>query len=372
MKSKICHVTSVHSAKDGRIFQKECRSLAMEGYEVTLIAPNASDEVVDDVKIIGVHCRKKDRLWRSLFFPRLLFSEALKIDADLYHLHDPELLPIALKLKKKHKKVIFDSHEFYSEQIKYKSYIPKLVRNLIAALYSSFETYVCRRIDAVVQVCTLRNVNYFEGKAKKTVFVRNTIPLSEITNSEIQFKNRNKYIHVGSLTHIRGVTHLVKASARTKGKLLLVGNFSPDLYRREVENMEEFKQVDYKGFLHRKDVTCLMNECFAGISTLLNVGQYVDIDTFATKVYEYMAAGIPVVMSATPFTSKMNDKYHFGICVNPENIDEIAEAINYLYENPDIAEEMGCNGKKALREEFNWGKDEKRLFDLYTDILIEN
>ena len=111
MVKRICHFTSVHSATDGRIFEKECCSLAKAGYEV--------------------------------------------------YFHDPELLRFALKLKSQGKKVIFDSHEFYGYQIKEKEYLPRFFRYIVGTVYMWFETFVCKRIDAVIQVCSVCGQNYF-------------------------------------------------------------------------------------------------------------------------------------------------------------------------------------------------------------------
>ena len=79
-----------------------------------------------------------------------VYKKAIQLDAMVYHLHDPELMSIALRLQKKGKKVIFDSHENYYEQIKTKQYINKFLRSIIASFYFMYETYVCRHIDGVI------------------------------------------------------------------------------------------------------------------------------------------------------------------------------------------------------------------------------
>jgi len=91
---KVCHVTSLHPVLDGRIFQKECRSLSKE-YEVYLIAPNTEDRVINGVFIRGV-VLPKNRLKRSMCLNRV-FRKMVEIDADIYHFHDPELIPIGCK-----------------------------------------------------------------------------------------------------------------------------------------------------------------------------------------------------------------------------------------------------------------------------------
>ena len=111
MSVKICHVTSAHNTNDVRILKKECMSLAKQDkYRVFIVGPGR-DLKYEKVNIIGAGSLPNRRIQRMVRFSKIVISSALKIDADIYHLHDPELLRFAIKLKKLGKKVIFDSHE---------------------------------------------------------------------------------------------------------------------------------------------------------------------------------------------------------------------------------------------------------------------
>ena len=115
--NRVCHVTSVHPRYDVRIFLKECVSLAKAGYEVTLLcADNLPAEIRDGVTIKSVDYFPSGRIKRILGAKKAMLKGALEIDADIYHLHDPELLPVALSLKNRGKIVIFDSHEEYQHE----------------------------------------------------------------------------------------------------------------------------------------------------------------------------------------------------------------------------------------------------------------
>jgi len=104
--SKVSHLTSVHSRTDTRIFLKECISLAKHGYDVSLlVADGKGDDKKSGVAIYDVGA-SKGRLDRMRHAPSRLLKKALQLDADVYHLHDPELLLIGLKLKKRGKVVI--------------------------------------------------------------------------------------------------------------------------------------------------------------------------------------------------------------------------------------------------------------------------
>lgn len=322
----------------------------------------------DDITFIGIN-KARNRWMRMFITSRVLYKEALKVDADIYQIHSPELLPFALRMKKKGKIVIFDSHEFYGIQIENRGYIPRIFRNIISKTYRRYETYICRKLDAVIAVCTISDKNYFANRTKRTVFLEN-LPDNIFLNKKKNWeKDSNSIIYVGSLSPSRGITHLVKAVGKTRAKLVLCGPFSSQEYYQEIKNLKEFSSVEYKGIVSKNEIIKLVNQSNIGVSTLLHVGQYSTIDTLPTKVYEYMSAGIPVIISDTPYAKKVNEENKFAYCINPTNIEDIADKITYLLDNPSIAKSMGNNGKNAVLDKFNWNNEEKKLLNLYKELI---
>lgn len=368
---KVCHITSAHGPEDVRIFHKECVSLARAGYEVYLVQRGESYEKVG-VHLVGFGKPSSNRLGRMLFAARRAYRAALAVDADVYHLHDPELLPYGLKLKRRGKKVIFDSHERYVEQIRIKEYLPSWSRGLIAALYDAYERRVLRAIDGVIFPCKMDGKNPFEGQCRHIATVNNVPRLEELYERYDSGapKREGSIVYVGSLTHDRGITHLVKAAGKLDCTLYLAGPISP-AYQAELEALPEYAHVRYLGLLSRPQVLETLQSCRIGMSTLLNVGQYGKSGNLPTKVYEYISLGLPVILSGFPYSVTMVEQYQFGICVDPANPDAIAEAIRYLLDHPEEARRMGENGRRAVKEEFNWGVEEKKLLALYEEILNE-
>lgn len=370
--SKICHMTSAHNPEDVRIFHKECVSLANFGYEVYLVARGKSYEK-NGVHIIGAGEPTGGRLSRMTSFAREVYKTAVAVDADIYHFHDPELLPFALRLKKRGKKVIFDSHEKYTEQLKNKPYLPVWVTRPVAYFYGLYEQFILKHIDAVIFPCTMNGKNPFDNHCKRAAIISNAAILDEFFNlySPNVPKKERQICYVGGLTEERGITNNMLAASRVGASLALAGAFSPESYRDQLATMLEFSCVDEKGELSRKEVRTLLAESQAGLCTLMNHGQYLKIDTFGIKVFEYMSMGLPVILSHSSYNDHMVQRYQFGICVDPTNIDEIAAAIRYLLDNPEEAKRMGENGRRAVKEEFNWSVEEKKLLALYEDILKE-
>ena len=367
---KVCHMTSGHPPEDGRIFRKECVSLAQAGYDVYLVQRGASYEK-DGVHIVGAGDFHGGRLSRMISYARNVYQTALGVDADIYHFHEPELLPYGLKLKRRGKIVIFDSHERYAELIGQKYYLPKWSRVLVARCYGAFERYVLRRIDGVVFPALKDGKDPFAGQCRHTAIVNNTALLSETYDQydpDVK-KDSESICYVGALDYGRGITHLVRAAARAQCELYLAGKFCPDSYRQELLSMPEAHCVHDCGILDRPAVMERIQRSQIGMATILNVGQYNQYDNLATKCYEYMSLGIPVILTRSPYNQKVVDQYRFGICADPENCEELAGAIRYLLDHPDEAQEMGENGRRAVREVFNWSIEEKKLLALYEEIL---
>lgn len=367
---KICHLTSVHQSDDVRIFLKECSSLAkISSYEVFLVAPGDSRRE-NGVKVIGVGPQPKSRLARFLRTRKKVYETALDLDADLYHFHDPELLSFGLKLKKKGKIVVFDSHEDYPRQIREKLYIPKILRNPMAYLYRKKESRICKQIDGVIYPNLEHGSHPFEGRAKKVATVDNMPLLGELYDKYVDKGPKKDFsvCYVGSLSKARGISNLIDACYLAQVPLILGGPFSSVEYEKEVRNKKSFDIVDYRGEFGRKELISILDCSTVGASTLLPIGQYKDMQNLATKVYEYMSMALPVLLSDGAYEREVINKYGFGVLVDPEKPSEMATAIIDLKEDPVKCRRLGANGRKTIKEVFNWDNEEKKLHQFYTEI----
>ncbi|MCE1157231.1 MAG: glycosyltransferase [Spirochaetia bacterium] len=368
MKKKICHLTDSHKYNDQRILYKECVSLVQQGYDVTLVAcfvPYGLKEIFG-VKLIEFPLIPiKNRI---IYGNCKMYQTALKINAEIYHIHDPELLITAIKLKKSGRKVIYDAHENYSFQIKLRPYIPMIFKNLSSRVVRMIEDYVSKRIDAVILPCTIfENEELFLKKCKKVVIVGNEPIIPNTLEFKILIKS-NKICYVGSLTSERGISQLIKAAFYAKAQLILAGTFVPQEYYNIVKQYPEFSCVDYRGEVSLEESRGIIDECYIGVSTLLNTGQYPMINNLPTKVYEYMSLGKPVIISNFKYVEKVNNSLQFAITVNPESVEEICCAIEKLFNDYDKAKELGLNGFNLIKSIYNWDISKKRLLDLYDSL----
>lgn len=367
---KIAHLTSVHPRYDTRIFLKECTSLAAHGYSTSLIvADGKGDEQKNNVAIYDVGA-SKGRFDRIRNAPKRVFKKAVELDADIYHFHDPELIPIGLKLKKLGKKVIFDAHEDVAKDILSKEYIPRLIRATVSQFYSFYERWACSKLDAVVAATPFIRDNY-RAMSIYSVDINNYPLLGELTNGEIDWSQKQAQVaYVGGIGEIRGISQVVQAMGvvQTNVRLQLAGKFNEPEVEQAAHANKGWQQVDALGFVGREEVRDLLARCVGGLVTFLPSPNHIDAQP--NKMFEYMSAGVPVISSNFPLWKQIIEGNQCGLCVDPLDPKAIAQAIDYLVTHPAEAEQMGRNGQKAVHEKYNWTIEENKFLNLYTSLLF--
>lgn len=364
-KIKVCHITSVHPPEDVRIHLKECISLQKAGYEVHLVAMRPC--ILKDTPIT---CHSFDystgsRILRFINSPKEALKVALNIDADIYHLHDPELLLISKQLTSKSKTVIFDAHEDLPKQVLTKAYIPLPIRRMTSWIVREVEKHYLKNIGNLI-TATSSIKKEMAGFASKAEVVNN-FPFQEEFNNSTVSSNRmkNTFCYIGGISVIRGCTELVQAMDLIDAKCLVAGPVS-DSYLETLKTEKGWSKIEFKGQVSRPEVSAILNSAVAGIVTFLPVPNHVEAQP--NKMFEYMSAGLPVIGSHFPLWKEIIEGNECGICVDPEKPEELAQAMKHLIDQPDIAKKMGENGRKAILEKYNWEEESKELISFYQDL----
>ncbi|OHX49904.1 glycosyltransferase family 4 protein [Cytobacillus pseudoceanisediminis] len=371
---KVCHITTVHPYKDIRIFIKEAKSLQKNGYEMHLIAPNAPSAIIDGIQVHGINLNRGDRqnrLGRMIKTTNLAYKKAMEINADLYHFHDPELIPAGLKLKRQQKKVIYDVHEDVPRQILQKNWIPRLLRTAISSVFEEYEKRAVKKMDYVVAATPFIK-NRFTSIGCNSIDICNYPVLSEFDHrhSEEEVKE-NAVCYIGAISEIRGIFEMVDSMSLVPDvHLFLAGKFASDAERELVKQKSGWKKVSELGYLDREEIRNVLSKSLAGLVVLHPTINYKD--ALPIKLFEYMAAGIPVIASDFPLWKEIVEKSDCGICVDPLNPKEIADAIQFYIENPEEAKRMGENGRRAVEQIYNWDLESKKLVSVYQTLLPEN
>ncbi|WP_373358242.1 glycosyltransferase family 4 protein [Acinetobacter lactucae] len=364
--TKVVHLTSAHPRIDTRIFVKQCCSLAKSYDTYLVVADGNGDEVKDLVKILDVG-KFNGRRNRILNAPKAVFEKALALEAEIYHLHDPELIPIGLKLKKMGKKVFFDAHEDLPNQIMSKHYLNPISKKIIAFLVKAYEKYACAKLDGVVAATPFIRDKFLKIN-KNTIDINNYPKIEEFNSIPRDTLKENRVCYIGGLADVRGIVEMVQAINLAQGnaKLILAGDFADKNLEKSVMEMQGWSKVNFLGYVDRSEIKNTLASSNAGLVVLHPTRSY--LDSLPVKMFEYMCAGIPVIASDFPLWRSIVDDAQCGICVDPLKPNEIAQAIDYFLKNPDEARLLGEQGRAAILEKYNWGIEESKLLKLYESL----
>lgn len=292
--------------------------------------------------------------------------------ADVYHFHDPELIPIGLLLRLLSSRVVYDVHEDVSKQILSKYWIPWWMRPGIAQATAWLERWSARFFSAIV-AATPTIAERFRQLNPRTVVVQNFPSPEEFApQAEVEWGQRACAIaYVGSISRGRGILEMVEAMGLLPdwlhAKLKLAGEFFPVCARYEVNHLPGWGRVEEFGYVDRAKVAGVLGGVRGGLVLLHPLPNYISAQP--TKLFEYMSAGIPVIASDFPLWRQIIEGSGCGLLVDPLNVKAIAGAIEYVLTHPQQAEAMGRRGREAVKRWYNWASEEQKLLALYGEFL---
>lgn len=363
--TRVVHVSSVHPLNDTRILHRECRTLADAGYETILIIQHSRDEVLNGVRILGLPTFS-NRLARMVVGSLFALARAIKISGDLYHLHDPELVPAGLILKIMGYKVILDVHEDVPAQMHHRTWLPGAFRLPLAVTTEICEWAVARYFDAIV-CATPHIAERFLGYNPHSVIVPNYPELAEFADT-IPWRDRPiELCYVGAISRERGVFEMIEAAARVGVRLHLVGDMSSALLD-ELKRHSDWGNVTCYGRLDRRGVAAILSQSKIGLVCLHPTPNY--INAWPVKLFEYMAAGTPFVASDFNVWRNIVDNARAGLFVAPGQSKPIEMAVRAILADPNLAVVMAERGREFARTELCWSKAANTLLAIYEDVLV--
>lgn len=371
---RVCTVSLLHRADDGRIFHRQVRSLEEAGYDVVLLAPYCRFEVIERICIHPLPSPQKGFLARLIRIHPGAFALAVRQKADVYHFHDPELLlwiPLLRLLTRA--KVIYDVHEDYAKVMAAR-YRGRLCRKLIEWCFHLLEWSTAWTLSAVV-AATDDIARHFPRC--RTAVVRNyplldLFPLPKHEEDEKSSSNGPYGLIVtGGLTRNRGIRELVQAAALVGDeydiRVKLLGRFRSKTFEEEIRAIPGFERVEYHEWVPYEEVPRHLVEAQIGVALFHPLPNH--INAMPNKLFEYMAAGLPIIASNFPLWREIIEGNECGITVEPLDPKKIAGAIEYLLDHPEIRHKMSENGRRAFLERYNWNTEAKTLLDLYKRLM---
>lgn len=369
----ISHITTVHPRFDTRIFYKECLSLAaFFNTTIDLFVLDGLDSiVVQNVRVNSIGSSHSSRILRILK-GNVLALKSLFSKTGVIHFHDPELLFAMFLLSiSKNKKVIFDVHENVSKDILTKDWIPFVVRPIISRTYLFLEKILTKRMSIVIAEDSYLQ-NY---RSKKCHLVHNYADVEKIRSLSLAKHNKiYDFVYIGACSINRGILNNILALKKCRelgydANLLLIGRVDAQIERHSIY-MQAVKQgwVVAKGRLTAEKAWELASAAKVGLSTLLADSNF--IESYPTKLFEYMSLPIPTISSDFPLYKSIIEEANCGLCVNPGDIDEIQKAMQFFLEISDDEYSQICaNGLNCVEKNYNWQNEKNTLFKAYADLM---
>ena len=375
------HISTLHPAQDPRIFHRECASLAKAGARVTYLGVHGEQRVVDGVELrsveqLGASAYGRLRLLDRVRRTRLALDEAVALRADVYHLHDPELLTIVRPLKRRSKaRVVYDSHEDSVAHMMQKGFIPLPLRRLASRSVALAQKRALRHLDGVVTAD--RGVaEHFRQLGASPVVLHNFVRQDLFEGATPPDDPPYDLAYHGSLPRFYLETcFAADDELRRRGRFprwLFVAQLldcdrewvADEVARREAQDRFEFHPK-----VPHDEIPGLVTQAKMGIIPLPDRPKY--HNNIPTKLFEFMALGMPTVLSDLPPTRRFVSDGKAAIAVQPDDPAAYAEAIDALLSDSRRRRRMGEAGKAKVADGLNWNAEAVKLIRLYEEITGE-
>ena len=380
---KICALVSCNLSMAPRL-RKTVESLANKGYDVSIIAWDRTGdekkyEKLKNYKLINISILQKSTnfLYTFLYFMYYLIWAlilTLKLKFDIIHCYNFDVLPIGiLNQKFRKKKLVYDAAELYGEML-------KTIRmpSIIPYIVYLFEFRLAQFSDLNITVNHLIK-KYFNYKGIKNVVDAMNCPVMEgwdvdplaVTQIRKDLNFEDKFVvgFYGTLTYYRGLVELIESAEIISkinkkiqfliiGKGLLKNHLEQLVKKKKLENVKFLDYVPYdviQNYVTATDLQCILNSPKLEVCYIGNPNRF----------FESIYLGRPLLVSNFGTLKYLIDEINCGITVDPEDPEDIAKKIIYLYENPDARKKMGELGIIAAKKSYNWESQSIRFLEKY-------
>ncbi len=366
----ICHITSVNIPTDGRILYHECRSLAKRWRTVLVCRDNSEPRTLEGVEIVPM--RKRGGRLRRWAEVRRVIALAEAQRPALYHFHNVELVPAMARLAARTGvPVVYDSHEHHPDAMMTKTYIPAPLRRLVAWWIDRTERRHVPRFDAVVVADEALDRRYREMGARRVVRLDNFPPLDLFPAGVGAPSGTPTLLYVGSISEVRGFSDMLETirlvrAELPEARLVLVGTpteeVAAQLDRLDAEGVTLLPPVPYG------EIARVMQSAHVGLSLLHDIPKF--RKNVPTKVFDYMASGIPYVSTDLPPVRALTAGTGGALVAAGDPAAAAQAALGFLCD-PDRARKAAGEGRALIEARLNWDALMPRLVALYEDLLAE-
>lgn len=371
---KVCHLSPIQQARDERAFTRESLPAVAYGLQFAIVGPHSLSGKVESVQFVPVP-KTRNRAVRILLSLRMLYW-ALKQDADIFHVHSPELVLTGLALKLLfRKRVVYDSREDFPSMMLTKAYLPVKWRKPMSRIVARVEQLAARFLNGVITADSgsLRPLAR-TGKSKKLVLYN--FPNLDFFPAIASPDKSYDLVYRGGLSERAGTFVLLQALRHLADqgimpRLLLFGYTdnadSEQKLRDAVKSLGIEDLVTLRGRIPHEAMAHVLSEARIAICPLQQIPKF--MNNIPVKVFESWACGLPVIASDLPPIRPFFQRGNLGLLVKPGDPKDLADAIRTLLAAPELIEEYGERARQAVLRRFNTNVEIRKLVNLYGEVL---
>jgi len=372
---KICIMTSQHQVDDVRIYQKEIKSLLSEYNNIIIIGKKSTDiEKKSNIQYLWVN-NKPGLFFRFLRNIEILLK-AIILNAQIYHLHDPDLIYVGILLKVFFRKIIvYDIHEYFVDIIRHRNHLNKRIGYILSLFYKYSEKIILPFFDLLILAeesyvefyKIYRNVVIVQNYVKKEYILKENISLSK--------KDQLDIVSLGGITTQRGIWETLELfkilGYKYKTNLHLIGSFENEKLKKSVFQMIEkhslLSNFKYYGYVEHEQAIKLIRNFDIGVFLLHPIKNYTT--SLPTKLFEFMGNGLTVICSDFEKLNMLNHKICFGLTVNIFNLDAEKDKIFRFIDNKMKMKMIRMKNIETVKKHYLWEFEEEKLLNAYHELI---
>ncbi|WP_234735671.1 glycosyltransferase [Tellurirhabdus bombi] len=365
-KKRVLHISTAHRPYDPRIVYKQCPSLA-ERYEVYCAIPDADASVSADIHFIRLPFFKQVILRLLITCPLIVFK-TIWLRPAIIHIYVPEFLPFAYLYRLLGASVVYEVQENLFKKMHLKSFN----RGWLLEKPFYWLDHLARKHFFFV-LTEHGYLNTYTNLSKPYAVVYNYPLLSFLEPYRRPYRQASdpvEFFYIGWISFERSLDTMLEAFALLKEDY---PHFRFHLFGRRLFTQERLESVPayqtvkdnfiFYDYADQRQAFSYAAKAVAGLALLKPLGDYPE--SYTTKMFEYMALGLPVITSDFLLYQDVVERHDCGFCLNPYNAILLAEKLRYLIENPAAAEAMGQRGIEAAKTNYNWDIEKRKLINLY-------
>jgi len=369
----ICFLTLGLRPYEDRLYYKEAWSCTHFADNVTLIGkPAALPEI--NYPEIEVRSFSPNQSMGAIL--REVLETAQDVHADIYHLNEPHLLLLLRALRKNQPcKIVYEKRELHGSLIRFYSQSPAIKKYPISWMIDSLEFFGRQFVDGLVFDSDPLYKDYKSMK-KPGVLIQNYPRLDLFEDLEHREPEEFVILYQGQIGKTRKLERLLEGFSRFNQKhdagiIKFVGAVTPPDYLRELKTLSEklgiSHRVEFFPPVPHAQMPEILSNASVGVMALSTdpiITRKVQI-----KMFEYMLAQLPIITATHPAAEYFIGETNSGRILENPTPQNVANALEYLYNHPEERRAMGQRGQKRVQTEWNWSTMEPELQRFYEQVL---